>query len=68
MKKINRFKPDLAKFLKAHKIKYCDFAPAIGISIMQLYRYRVAPETIPKIVKRAIMQYTNDIIHFSEVE
>ena len=67
MKRVNYFKADLERYLKYRKMKYYQFAQAIGISIMQLYRYRVAPETIPKTVKRAIMQYTNDIIHFKEV-
>ena len=59
---------NLRSFLRSHKITKGKFARDIGITPDCLYKYETGARTIPKIVKRAIMQYTNDIIHFSEVE
>jgi len=59
---------NLRSFLRSHKIRKGKFALAIGITPDCLYKYETGARTIPKHMKRAIMQYTNDIIHFSEVD
>ena len=59
---------NLKSFLKSKKIKKGAFAASIGITRDCLYKYETGARTIPKHVKRAIMQYTNDIIHFKEVD
>lgn len=68
--KINksRFALRLNKFLKNNKIKKGAFAKSLGITRDALYKYETEQRILPKHMKRAIMQYTNNIIHFDEVE
>ena len=67
-KKPNQFALHLHRFLKNNKIKKYKFAAAIGVSNMTLHRYCENETSIPIKVKRAIMQYTNNIIDFPEIE
>ena len=64
----NKFSERLNRYLKNNKIKKGNFARSIGLTRDALYKYETNQRVLPTIVKRAIMQYTNNIIHFDEVK
>ena len=67
MKK-NKFSERLNVFLKNNKIKKYKFCESLGITRDCLYKYETDQRVLPRVVKKAIMQETNNIITFDEVE
>jgi hypothetical protein len=58
---------NLDTWLKTNKIKKYKFCERIGISRYSLHKYITGRLQMPLKVKKAIMQETNNVIHFEEV-